>query len=318
MIRRVYEKLVASLVFIRGEADFEKARMLVPFFYYALFFVSFIHLEGLDYAIERGDTGFAPLWPLFWGSYFPFETTTTLALLAPVLTALVACVVPFSRLARIAAFLGFFFYHAYLSSFGGPNHQWDHWLFVAFILIFLPRLRGEPSSATRKSFSLVFWTAQVYLLLTYTMAGIGKLIYAAIQLAAGQPHAFSPDAGALFTATQLNQMGISTPLGPLLIEHPYLAWLPFLIMLELQTFAIVAAFRPQLHRAWGLGLILFHLGTFLTMRAVFVAPTLLLALFLLSSPFAPAKADVRETVFSVPILGAIARFVHRRIAARSR
>ena len=173
-----------------------------------------------------------------------------------------------------------------------------------------PSARTDSESA-RKTFSLVFWTAQAYLLLTYSMAGIGKLIYAFIQLSQGAAHAFSPDAGALFAATQLNQMGISTPLGPLIIAHPYLAWLPFLIMLELQTFSIVAAFRPQLHRLWGLGLILFHLGTFLTMRAVFVAPSALLLLFLLSSPFAPEKVSIRETILSIPLVGPVVRAIVR-------
>jgi len=307
-ISNAYAKLTTALdAIVRGDGDYDKAKILLPFFYYALFFVSFMHLEGLDYAIERGGAGFDPRWPLVWTSAFPFETIVTTVFIFAAGTALFASFFPFSRLARITAFLGLLGYHAYTASFGGPNHQWDHWLWIAFILIFLPTVRTSPSSETRQSFSLVFWTAQAYLLLTYTMAGIGKAIYAAIQFATGQPHAFSPDAGALFTATQLNQMGILTPLGPLIIEHPYLAWLPFLIMLELQTFAIIVAFRPQLHRMWGLGLILFHLGTFLTMRAVFVAPTLLLAIFLLSSPFAPERTSARDVLYSIPVFGWLGR-----------
>jgi len=319
MMTDLYTRITSSIdAIVRGEADFEKARAILPFFYYALFFISFLHLEGLDYAIERGSAGFSPRWPLFFADYLSFDATVTIVLLGATLTALLACVFPFSRIARILAFCGLFGYHAYTASFGGPNHQSDHWLWVAFILIFVPTLSATPSPETRKTFSLVFWSAQAYLLLTYTMAGIGKLIYAAIQFSNGQAHAFSPDAGALFAATQLNQMGVSTPLGPLIIEHPYLAWLPFLIMLELQTFAIVAAFRPQLHRVWGFGLIAFHLATFLTMRAVFVGPSFLLALFLLSSPFVPANTSLRDVLFSIPIIGTIARYISARVVRGNR
>ena len=299
--------------FIKGETDFEKAKAIVPFFYYFLFFIAFTHLEGLNHTIAEGASGFTPRFPLFWAPYVEYGTVVTLVFLTWVGTSLLACLFPYIRTVRIFAFVGFLQYHAYVASFGQPNHQWDHWLWISLILVFLPGLTREPSVETRRTFSLVFWGAQAFLLLTYTMAGIGKLTYAFIQFSQGQAHAFSPDAGALYAATQLNLMQETVPLAGIIISHPWLAWLPFLILLELQTFALVAAFRPQLHRIWGFGLILFHIGTFLTMRAVFTAPSALLLLFLLASPFAPEKKKWNETLSSIPLFGRLFQYVTKRI-----
>lgn len=316
ILKRGYMRIESTLdSIVRGGVDFEKARMIVPFFYYLLFFIAFSRLEGLNHTIAQGAAGFVPRMPLFWAPHFEYGVAATVVFLGWAGTALLASVFPYIRAARILAFVGLFEYHAFLSSFGGPNHQWDHWLWISFILIFLPTLSREPSLDTRRTFSLVFWGAQAFLLLTYTMAGVGKLIYAVVQFSQGQAHAFSPDAGALYAATQLNLMHETVPLANIIISHPWLAWIPFLCLLELQTFALVAAFRPQLHRVWGVTLILFHLGTFLTMRAVFTAPSGLLLLFLLASPFAPEKQRLRDIMASIPVFGYIFRYIEKKIPA---
>ncbi len=314
IIKRGYARAGSALDHVAvGGIDFEKAKALIPFFYYFLFFIAFTRLEGLDYTIAEGAAGFAPRLPLFWAQYVEYGVAVTVVLLGWVCTALFASVFPYIRAARILAFIGLFEYHALVSSFGSPNHQWDHWLWISFILIFLPTLTREPSLDTRRTFSLVFWGAQAFLLLTYTMAGVGKLIYAVIQFSQGQAHAFSPDAGALYAATQLNLMHETVPLANIIISYPWVAWIPFLLLLELQTFALIAAFRPQLHRLWGFGLILFHLGTFLTMRAVFTAPSGLLLLFLLASPFAPEKQRWSDVLSSIPLFGHLFRYIAKKI-----
>ncbi len=316
--RMAYERMEATLDrFVKGGVDFEKAKILIPFFYYFLFFIAFSRLEGLNYMIAEGAAGFAPRFPLFWAPYVPYGTAVTVVFLTWTFSALLASLFPYIRAARILAFVGFFEYHALMSSFGTPNHQLDHWLWVSFILIFLPALTREPPPDARRTFSLVFWGAQAFLLLTYSMAGISKLVYAVIQISQGQANAFSHDAGALYAATQLNLMHETVPLANVIISHPWLAWLPFLCVLELQTFALVVAFRPQLHRVWGLGLILFHLGTFLTMRAVFTAPSGLLLLFLLASPFAPEKLQWREVAFSLPIFGRVFKYLADKLFTRA-
>ncbi|MEN9561390.1 MAG: hypothetical protein RIQ56_663 [Candidatus Parcubacteria bacterium] len=293
--RRLSEKLDT---FIVGEKDFERAKHLIPFFYYFAFFIAFGRLEGLDHAIARPAETFDPRMIIFWAKEFDFATTTTVIFFLTTLTSLAAAVFPFSRTARIGMFVGILQYHAYAASFGGPNHQWDHWLWVSFILIFLPTLNEAPELEVRRRFSLTFWCAQAWLLLTYSMAGIGKLIYIFVQISQGQVHGFSPDAGSLYAATQLNAMGITNFAGSIIIANPMLAWIPFLVMLELQTLSILIAFRPDLHRLWGAGLLLFHVSTLATMRAVFVGPSALIMLLLLASPFQSSREDKRPTALN--------------------
>lgn len=302
--------------FVRGESDFTKAKAIIPFFYYILFFTAFTRIEGLNYIIANGPAGFTPRFPLFWTQYTDYSTAVTLIFLGWAATSLLASVFPYVRSVRIIAFLGFLQFHAFMSSAGTPYHQWDHWLWIAFILIFLPAVSKDSSQETRRVFSLVFWGAQAFLLLTYSMAGIGKIIYAFIQFFQGQANAFSPDAAALYASTQLNLMHQTVPLAHLVIWYPWVAWLPFLCILELQTFALVVAFRPQLHRLWAVGLILFHLGTLLTMRAVFTGPSAMLLLFLLASPFAPEKTSWRTALTSLPLFGGLARRLLPKLSGR--
>lgn len=288
---------------VRGKEDFDRAKAILPFFYYFLFFNAFITLEGLNVVIGRGSEHFAPRWPLFFAEGLPYDLLVTALFLGSVLSALLASVFPYARSARILAFIGLFEYHAFLSSFGFPNHQWDHWLFVTFLLIFLPSLKGRgENQETRRSFSLVFFGAQAFVLLTYTMAGVHKITYGFIQWAGGEASIFSPDAAALHISTLFLNMHETLPLGSLIVEYPFLGTIPFLLVLYLQLFALPVVLKPELHRLWGLGLILFHIGTFLTMRAVFFAPGVLLLILFLSSPFAPRSVSLREALYALPIV----------------
>jgi hypothetical protein len=78
----------------------------------------------------------------------------------------------------------------------------------------------------------------------------------------------------------------------------------------LETFSVIAAFRPRLHRLWGLGLIAFHFGTQLVMGFTFAPNIVLVGLLLVCSPFAPDRVKVKETVLDLPIL----YFISRRVA----
>ncbi len=237
---------------VRGESDFDKAKIILPFFYYFLFFIAFTKLEGLNYIIQNGNSGFDPRWPLFWAQSLDYGSLVTIIFLLTTLTSLYAAFFPYKRLPRIFAFIGLFLYHSYLSSFGGPMHQLDHLLWVGFIFMFLPNLTEEPPSGDkRRIFSLIFWGTQAFMLLTYSMAGLGKITYGFIQLLEGQANVFSPDAAALHVSTLLLSMKESVPLGSVIIEYPLLAWFPFLIILYIQFFSILVAFRPSIHRLWG-------------------------------------------------------------------
>ncbi len=298
------EKILGNIdwTFLKGEC-FDRVKVIFPFFYYFLFLTSFLRLEGLNYVIEQWSSGFFPYGPLGWASSLEYGSVVTFVFIGSTLGALAASFFPFSRIARVMAFLLFFQYHAYLNSFGGPNHQWDLWLWTAFIFIFFPSIkRGVITLEKKEKFSLVFWTAGAFILLTYTMAAIGKISYGVLQFSNGQANLLSLDSAALHISTILLQMQEVTPLGPFLVENFLIGFFLFLIVVYLQFFSFFVAFRPQLYRVWGLALVLFHLGTFLSMRAVFVVPSALLLLFFFSSPFAPGKTSPKEILTSLPLL----------------
>lgn len=299
-MKSIFKKISATIDgFVKGEADFDKAKKILPFFYYFLFFIAFSRIEGLNHLIAQGAGGFDPRWPIFWAQWLDYGTALSAFHVIFLATALLASWKPYSMLARIASFIGLFTFHAYTASYNGPLHQWDVILWVSFLLIFLPKVSEHMSHDARRRFSLQIWLVQAFSLLIYTMSGIGKLWYGVAALFQGQPNIFSIDAGALHIATLLNQMHESTILGPWILNHPASAFLPFLAVLYLQLFSIVAAFRPKLHRLWGLAMIIFQVGTFLTMRAIFTTPTIPLLVFLLTSPFA-VSATWRETLLELP------------------
>lgn len=289
------------------EGAFRKAILILPFVYYTLFFSAFLQLEGLNALLAR-TTAFVPRFPLFWSDYIPYETVIVGVCIAFALLTLAASFFPFSRLARAGAFLGLLEYHALLSSFGSPNHQWDHWLWVLFVLIFLPTLKDADVS---RKFTLVFWGAQAFLLLTYSMAGFGKLLYGLKQFSAGESSIFSPDSAALHVAGSLLNLHETVPFASFVVEHSFISWLVLLGIVYFQFVSIVVAFRPELHRLWGVGLVLFHLATLLSMRAVFVVPSALLLILLVSSPLASGDMRLRNVLEKLPLLGALIRLLRR-------
>ncbi|MDZ4285358.1 MAG: hypothetical protein U1A23_00340 [Candidatus Sungbacteria bacterium] len=283
--------------FFEERHAFEKAVRIVPFFYYVLFFIAFQRLEGLNAIFTQGHGDFMARWPIFWAAHVDYQHAVTGIVVGFVFAALIGAFCWRYRIARVAAFGGVLQYHAFLSSFGGPQHQLDLWLWTAFLLIFLPdiRIKQAETSDDRKTFLLVFWTIQAFVLLTYSMSGFLKLYEALMQYLNGQAHAFSFDALALHASTLLLRMHETVPLAPLVINHPFLGWLPFIGVLCLELFSFFIAFKPSLHRQWALGLVLFHIGTYLVMRAIFVSPSILLMILFFESPFQKQNYSWRDS-----------------------
>ena len=83
--------------------------------------------------------------------------------------------------------------------------------------------------------------------------------------------------------------------GPILVNNPWVGWPIHLLVIYVEVVAILIIFRPELHRVWGVMLVLFHVGTFLPSRPPaaallgipFSRHMIVLALLFLLSPFAP-------------------------------
>lgn len=192
-----------------------------------------------------------------------------------------------------------------MSSFGQPDHEWYLFVFVALIFIFLPNVWKIVANADlKKKFLLLFWAAQAFVLLTYSMSGLLKLFTGISQLLQGEPSIFSPHATALQVAGFAYFSGRESLLGPLIIEYPFLGWLPFLIVIYLECFAFYVAFNPHLHRLWALGLIVFlHVGSILTMGLIFKPPIFILMLLFFSSPFTTMNIGIKGTLRELPLIG---------------
>jgi hypothetical protein len=257
-----------------------------------------------DWTGLLGRTQPVPLWPVAWLTLVPLRAGIAAILVLYLLGTLAAAILPSQRWTRVLAFVGLFEWWAFNNSYGKIGHSMHLWLLVSGVLIFLPNMSGASTMRTRRQkFLLIFFGCQAIIMLTYSMAGLGKVLCAVYQLCAGQNNAFMPGALASIVAERLLETNSQSLLGPWLINHPIAGWPLMWGDIYLQFFALFAVFRPSLHRAWGLGLIVFHVAAFLLLTISFPQNALLLALFFVNSPFRRKKEGWRQTLSDLPLFG---------------
>ena len=115
------------------------------------------------------------------------------------------------------------------------------------------------------------------------------------ELADGAMNVFSFHGFSYIVADSLLRTNADTLLGHFFVDHPLAGWPLFIGTMYLEGASVFIAFRPRLHRFWGFGLIAFHVGTQLTMNITFPENTLLLAVLLVCSPFAPDHVAIIDT-----------------------
>jgi len=245
-------------------------------------------------------------WPAAWMAWVGPELGGPLVLALGLGGALLAVALPERRSVRFLAFFGLLEVLALKYSFGKIHHAMHGWLFVSFLLVWLPA--AWPSKARRdRQHALFVWSAaQVGLALTYSLAGLGKLLGTVYQAVRGEPTPLHPSALARHMADRLQQTDAESLLGPWMIEHGAWLWPLMLGTVYLQLFALQAAFRPTLHRAWGVGLIGFHVVSILTLTIDFNPNIPLLGLLFVASPFAP-PLRLGELVAELPWVGYLSR-----------
>ncbi|MEI6863786.1 MAG: hypothetical protein WCK46_00225 [Candidatus Adlerbacteria bacterium] len=281
---------------------FFSARTVVQMYYFFLLFISV--------ALFTWDTSFGAQtqietpWPIRWFPLIGFATAYACVRVFFITTSILAAWKPHWRLARILSFLALFEFCALYISILQLDVDGYGLLLTSFLFIFLPYgyEKTDAPVVVRMKFLLVFFAVQVENLLTYTMGGLGKLYGAAAQIVAGQSNFFGLHSAALQIADRQLLTGVHTALGPWAVEHYLLIYPWYLFTLYLLLFSFFVAFRPKLHRTWGLLLILFHVGNYLVINIGFVSHIFLWSLLLLASPFAPAKTSVKEFLCSLPVL----------------
>ena len=284
---------------------FTAAQTLIAASYAVLFFFAAGELFSWQGYLDAGEL--APRWPVFWLRFVDTRAGIAAILWLHLAGGLLAVTLSRYRWARVLIFVSLLEQMALKFSFGPVNHG-DHLaVLVSFVLIFLPagwHVRGSADRAVRAATLLVFAGAQAMILLTYSMAGMWKAGGILQQWLRGEIVTYlHPQGLAHQVAAKMIEDDAPSVLGPWLVAHPWVGWLPGIAAIYLELFALWVVARPSLHRAWGLGLAFFHLATHLTLGVGFPQNTLWLALFLVLSPFRPRLMDWRRAVGELPVLG---------------
>lgn len=291
-------------VLLAGKERFAGAQALITAFYAVLLFFALSQLFAWQEYLNA--TNLTPRWPVLWLRYVDTRLGIALILWFHLLGGLLAVTLSGYRFARILVFCSVLEFLAFRYSFGSINHGDHLGLLLSFVLIFLPPGWSSslaPTRYVRAATLLVFSGCQALLMLTYSMSGVWKVGGVVQQALQGEVTYLAPAALAQQVAAKLLSDDSRSLLGPWLIEHYWAGWPLMIGALYLEVFALWVVARPSLHRAWGLGLILLHVSTHLTMGVGFPQNPLWLALFFVLSPFRPPAPDWRQALRDLPLLG---------------
>jgi len=290
----------ASLLLSRER--FVAAQSLIGAFYAVLLF--FAALRLFSWPSDLAVSDLAPRWPVAWLHLVDTRVGIAAILWLQLAGGVLGVALARYRWARVVVFISLLEILALDFSFGAVNHGNHLAVLIAFVLIFLPagwHVRGAASRTVRVATLEVFSGAQAMILLTYSMAGMWKAGGILQQWLQGDfvtylhPHGLAQQ-----VAAKMIEDDAPSILGPWLVAHPWVGWLPGIAVVYLELFALWVVARPSLHRAWGLGLALFHLVSHLTLGVDFPQNVLWLVLFLGLSPFRPAVFEWRRAVGELP------------------
>lgn len=291
--------------YARNTYSFMIAQTTIRIFYFWLLYASIAIYTRWDPGIGT-QVKILTLWPVWWIKFVSFPIAFSVIKSAFIGATLLTAVFPFVRIFRVLTFVALLELVALYMTVLQADVDWHSAILVAFLLIFLPagwnKFDNVPNLIKQKTLFL-FWACQALTLLTYSMAGLGKILGAIEQYSRGQVHAFAPKAVALHAAERIIATNTVSPMGSLVVDHYLLAWPFFVGSIYLMVFAFWVAFRPRLHQFWGLGLILFHVASYLTMNISFFIHTIILAMFLLNSPFREKEVTLAPAIFELPLFG---------------
>jgi hypothetical protein len=258
-----------------------------------------------------------PLWPAhWWFGWFSVRTSVNTTFWALMITSVVVALVPEQRVARFAYSFALLQYMAFVNGFDKINANFHGWFFVSVFLIFLPKgpWPGQRRASIRQYFLTVIWATQVTVLLFYSLTGIWKIHDGFFAFIHGKTGVFSMNAFSYIVANSLFRTNIDTVLGHYFARSVFIGWVLFMGTMYLESGSLIIAFRPRLQRVWGIGLILFHLGTQIVMGFTFPQNIALVALLIVASPFAPDHIRFKDAFLDLPWV----HLVSRRIAALRR
>ncbi len=290
----------------------DRAVLLVRVFYVAA--AVMVAREAATWPLILASDAIDPQWPAVWIEPFAAATGVKIVLTLYTVVAAVVLLVPGRWPARAAYSLALLQYMAVVNGFGRINHVHHAWFLISVVLVAMPdrALRGDRTPAVRNRALSVFWVAQLLLMASYSLSGAWKVAFGSVGLLTSRRSVFEPDALASIVAHNLGGEDKSTVLGAVIHDAPTLGWLLFLGTMLVELGALVALFRPRLHRLWGAALVLFHLGTQLVLEIAFVEQAFLVGLLVVCSPAAPDRVTWREVVSDLPGAGLVRAATGRR------
>jgi hypothetical protein len=292
---------------------YERAVWLVRAFYAAS--IALVVIQMSSWVPYRDVTRVDAKWPAFWLDHVDLQFGVALILTLHVLATLWAMMLPQWRSARAASAVMLLEYMAFVNGFGKVNHDIHAWLWVSVVLVFLPRgpWHERTRLADRHFFLTVLWCAQVIVLFFYTLTGLWKVYWALRGVVSSEMmSSFNLHGFSYIVADRLLTTDQQTLLGDFVVRNPLIGWVLYNGTIYLESTSLLIAFRPRLHRVWGLGLICFHIGTQLTMGFTFRHNVLLVALLFVCSPFAPERISVRDALLDLPGVHVVAKRLRTR------
>lgn len=282
-----------------------------------LFYASGLFLVYLDTAEWRGmleARSLAGPWTLDWLPDDSVHRGVPWILGGYLATAILVTALPQLRLVRAANFVMLVQYVSLLQSFGYIRHTHHAWLWASGILVLLPNRNwsGRTTAEHRHYFLSTIWLAQLVVAAFYSLTGFWKVAGIGEALVRGEPSMLGGE-GFMWVVVR-GQILVEDPalLSGFLIDHPRVAWASYLATIYVELVAVVVAFRPRLHRIWGVLLIAFHFATELTMRISFVPAVVVVAVLFVGSPLAPGGVHLKESLLDLPGVFAFRRCRQRR------
>lgn len=290
-------------------AMFRQAEMIVWFFYVATAYFLYDGSREFSFVADSLES-LDLLWPVTWLADVGLQRGGVIIAHVGLAAALLGLIGWRLLPVRIFVSAALLLYAAFDNSGGAINHGHHEWFWLSVVFWLLPTGRSNVMAATRvkrMQFLTAFSLAPLLILFFYSLSGFYKCYYALAAVVNHRIGGFSPDAMAVTLAGRAFQTGSEPMWGSLAIEHPLLSWPFFLGLYFAEIVSLAVFFRPQLHRTWGMILIMFHFGTLLFMDIVFGKHVLINGMLFVMSPFALGWFAWREQVLSIPILGHIAK-----------
>lgn len=260
-----------------------------------------------------------PLWPLQVMSFLGIENLTLFTIAGLLLSAVLCILLIHARYPRVLLAFFTLMSTSYESSFGGVNHHLHIWFWVSVMLAMMPvgplsqQLR---SFTTRHVFLSAYFAAMALVAFFYTQSGLHKARFGIIW-DEGAMSSFHPDALTYLATNRWLHNAYPTVLQDLYMENRWIGWPGHLFVVYIELFALLALFRPEMHRLFGFLLMSFHMGVWLLLGIPFPYQPMTLAMLFVWSPFAalPRHGGLGAWLRSLPLFGdavSLVRWLRRR------